>query len=82
MNIFSIHTPMDQITELKSVIGKEVSHNYSPTLRAKLVKVGKSFCKFEVVESPYKGSVSASNNYLAGQIISTPTWISWNCFFA
>ena len=46
---------MNQITELKSVIGKETSHNYSPTLRAKLVKVGKSYCKWEVSESPYKG---------------------------
>ena len=73
---------MSQITELKSVIGKEVSHNYSPTLRAKLIKVGKSYCKFEVVDSPYKGSISASNNYLAGAVFRTPTWISYNCFFA
>jgi hypothetical protein len=70
------------VKELKSVIGKEVSHNYSPTLRAKLVKVGKSHCKFEVVDSPYKGSVSESNNYLSGAVFSTPTWISYNCFFA
>jgi|LauGreDrversion4_2_1035121.scaffolds.fasta_scaffold311047_3 hypothetical protein len=73
---------MSQITELKSVVGKEASHNYSPTLRAKLIKVGKSYCKWEVTESPYKGSSSASNNYLAGAVFRTPTWISYNCFFA
>jgi hypothetical protein len=38
---------------LKSLVGKEASVNYSPTLRAKLVKVNKLNCTWEVVASPY-----------------------------
>ncbi len=71
----------EKIKELKSVIGKEVSHNFSPTLRAKLVKVGRKYCKFEVTPSPYEGSVSASNNYLTGALMSTPTYIAHNIYF-
>ena len=42
------------IEDLKAVIGKDVSENRSPTLRAKLIKVNKTTCTFEVVQSPLK----------------------------
>ena len=37
-----------KIEELKESIGKVMSHNYSPTLRAKLVKVNRVTCVLEV----------------------------------
>ncbi len=39
------------VSDLKTVIGKKISQNQSPTLVAKLVKVGKVNCVFESVES-------------------------------
>jgi len=44
---------MNKIEELKSVIGKDVSQNFSPTCRARLVKVNKVNSTFESVPSPY-----------------------------
>jgi len=41
------------VSELKTVIGKKISQNQSPTLVAKLVKVGKVNCVFESVESDF-----------------------------
>ncbi len=38
------------VSDLKTVIGKKISQNQSPTLVAKLVKVGKVNCVFESVE--------------------------------
>ena len=42
-----------KIEELRESIGKTMSHNYSPTLRAKLVKVNRVTCVLEVTESEY-----------------------------
>jgi hypothetical protein len=38
-----------KIEELREVIGKEVSCNWSPTLRAKLLKVNDNECILEIV---------------------------------
>jgi hypothetical protein len=43
----------EKIKELRESIGKTMSHNYSPTLRAKLVKVNKVTCVLEVTPSEY-----------------------------
>ena len=37
-----------KIEELRESIGKTMSHNYSPTLRAKLIKVNRVNCILEV----------------------------------
>jgi hypothetical protein len=69
---------MNQILELKSVIGKEVSQNQSPTCRARLVSVGKSNCIFESVPSPYDKFPKPE---FVGVKYKIPNWIAWNSFF-
>ena len=69
---------MNQILELKSVIGKEVSQNQSPTCRARLVSVGKSNCIFESVPSPYDKFPKPE---FVGIKYKIPNWIAWNSFF-
>jgi len=69
---------MNQILELKSVIGKDVSQNQSPTCRARLVSVGKSNCIFESVPSPYDKFPKAE---FVGVKYKIPNWIAWNSFF-
>ena len=72
-----------KVTELVKVIGKEVSENFSPTLRAKLVSINEfaGVCTMEVVESPYKGSWSASQNYTAGHRYEAPIYRIHNAYF-
>jgi hypothetical protein len=68
---------MNKIEELKSVIGKEVSQNQSPTLRGKLIKVNKKTCTFEVVKSPYR----SGDESRIGERYLVPTSYAWNAFF-
>lgn len=68
---------MNKIEDLKGVIGKEVSENHSPTLRAKLVKVNKKSCTFEVVQSPYR----SGDETKIGERYNVPISWSWNAFF-
>jgi hypothetical protein len=68
---------MNKIEELKSVIGKEVSQNQSPTLRGKLLKVNKKTCTFEVVKSPYR----SGDESRIGERYLVPTSYAWNAFF-
>ena len=70
---------MNQITELKSVIGKDTSQNQSPTCRGKLIKVGKVYSTFESVPSPY---AKFTKPELVGVKYPVPNWIAWNSFFA
>jgi hypothetical protein len=73
---------MNKIEELKSVIGKEVSENFSPTLRAKLLTIDESgVCIMEVVESPYEGSWAWGQNHTAGHRYEAPASRIWNAFF-
>ena len=76
---------MNKIAELKSVIGKEVSENFSPTLRAKLLAIdetrGGGVCIMEVVSSPYEGSWSAQQNHTAGHRYERPVYAVHNAFF-
>ena len=73
---------MNKIEELKSVIGKEVSENFSPTLRAKLLAIDESgVCIMEVAESPYEGSWAWQQNYTAGHRYEAPASRIWNAFF-
>jgi hypothetical protein len=68
---------MNMIEDLKKVIGQEVSENHSPTLRAKLVKVNKKTCTFEVVQSPYRSGDESK----VGEKYSVPISWSWNAYF-
>jgi hypothetical protein len=68
---------MNKISELKEVIGKETSQNQSPTLRAKLVKVGKANCVFESVQSPYVREKQSN----IGVQYKVPNSFAWNSFF-
>ena len=69
---------MNIIEELKSVIGKDTSQNFSPTCRARLVSVGKSNCVFESVPSLYGPSPKSE---FVGIKYKVPNWIAWNSFF-
>ena len=75
----------NKITELRAVIGKEVSENFSPTLRAKLLAIdetrGGGVCIMEVVESPYKGSWAAQQNHTAGHRYERPVYAIHNAYF-
>jgi hypothetical protein len=77
MNIFSIIAPTTQRDDLKSVIGNEVSENRSPTLRAKLIKVNKTTCLFEVVQSQYR----CGDESRIGERYRVPNAWAWNAFF-
>ena len=65
------------VSELKTVIGKKVSQNQSPTLVAKLVKVGKANCVFESVQSPYVRETQSN----VGIRYKVPNQFAWNAFF-
>lgn len=71
------------IQELKGVIGKECSENFSPTLRAKLVDYDEfhDVCIMEVVPSHYEGSWSAQQNHTTGHRYEAPASRIWNAFF-
>ncbi len=72
------------IQELKGVIGKECSENFSPTLRAKLVDYDEfhDVCIMEVVKSPYpEWSWSAQQNHTAGHRYERPVYAIHNAFF-
>ena len=68
------------VSDLKKVIGKKISQNHSPTLVAKLVKVGKVNCVFESVESDFKSSKGLAG-YKVGVQYKVPTQRAWNSFF-
>jgi hypothetical protein len=77
---------IDKINELKGVIGKEVSENFSPTLRAKLIAIDESrgggVCIMEVVKSPYpEWSWAAQQNHTAGHRYERPIEYVWNSYF-
>ena len=76
---------MNKIDELKSVIGKEVSENFSPTLRAKLLAIDESrggVCIMEVVKSPYpEWSWAAQQNHNVGHRYERPIYSIHNAFF-
>jgi hypothetical protein len=65
------------VSELKTVIGKKITQNQSPTLVAKLVKVGKVNCVFESVQSDHFGY----ENGKVGVQYKVPTQRAWNSFF-
>jgi len=73
-----------KIADLVKVVGNEVSENFSPTLRAKLVTINEhaGTCTLEVVKSPYpEWSWSAQQNHTAGHLYERPIEYVWNAYF-
>lgn len=68
-----------KIQELKEVIGKEVSCNFSPTLRAKLLKVNKKECILEVQPTLYRMTSDLMKD--VGKTFKMPVEHTWNAFF-
>ena len=74
-----------KLKELASVIGNEVSENFSPTLRAKLVSINEfaGVCTMEVVPSPYVSMVQMGtlNEDKVGMRYEAPVYRIHNAFF-
>lgn len=66
-----------KIEELKESIGKTMSHNYSPTLRAKLIKVNKVNCVLEVTNGEY----SKDKDYCVGLTFTDSVNRVWNALY-
>ena len=75
----------NKMIELMTMIGETTSENFSPTLRAKLVKVNKKtgVCTMEVVESPYTSmrTMGSLNEDKVGEKYEAPVYRIWNAFF-
>ena len=65
--------------ELREVVGKTTSCNWSPTGRAKLLKVNKKTCVLEIVLGSHTEYNSKQGNI--GKIIKAPLEYTWNAFF-
>jgi hypothetical protein len=74
---------MNKIIELQKMIGEQVSENFSPTLRAKLLEVDgdRGTCLMEVAENYYKDGVGAKYNHKVGTRYFAPIECIWNAFF-
>ena len=66
-----------KIKDLKTVIGKRVSQNQSPTGTAKLVKIVGTYCIFESLQSEYTKKALS----LVGVQYKVPTAWAWNAYF-
>ena len=65
--------------ELREVVGKTVSYNASPTLRAKLLKVNRKTCVLEVAASEFPIFSNATDSI--GKTFKAPLEYTWNAFF-
>ena len=65
--------------ELREVVGKTVSFNDSPTLRAKLIKVNKRTCILEV--APTEFPIFSNVDKHIGKKFKAPLEYTWNAFF-
>ena len=70
---------MTRTQDLNTVIGKDCSCNHSPTLKAKLISVGKYRCTLEVRPTMYNRA-QWSNAYVGQKIILDNT-IAHNMYF-
>ena len=65
--------------ELREVIGKTVSCNVSPTLRAKLIKVNRKDCILQVEPTIYTKTSDLMKD--VGKIFKMPIEYTWNAYF-
>jgi hypothetical protein len=66
-----------KISDLKTVMGKRVSQNQSPTGTAKLVKIIGTYCIFESLQSEYTRYPLDK----VGVKYKVPTAWAWNAYF-
>jgi hypothetical protein len=65
--------------ELREVVGKTVSCNFSPTLRAKLVKINKKDCILQVEPTLYRMTSDLMKD--VGKTFRMPIEHTWNAYF-
>jgi hypothetical protein len=65
--------------ELREVIGKTVSCNWSPTLRAKLIKVNRKDCILQVEPTLYTKTTDLMKD--VGKTFKMPIDYTWNAYF-
>jgi hypothetical protein len=70
---------MTRIEDLNTVIGKDCSCNHSPTLKAKLISVGKYKCILEVRPTMYNRA--QWSNAHVGEKITLDNTIVHNMYF-
>jgi hypothetical protein len=70
---------INKIDNPKEYIGELVNTNLSPTLKARLISVGKETSYFEVVETDYE--TIKRNNTAVGQKFDVPTRIVYSMDF-
>lgn len=68
-----------KLEELKQSIGKTMSHNYSPTLRAKLVKINRVTCVLEV--APAQFPIINDKEYTVGMKFKDSIERTWNALY-
>lgn len=71
---------MDTIAQLQTMVGRDCSCNHSPTLRAKLISVGKHKCTLQVTPTMYNRA-QWSNIYAGSKfVLDTSTVINMYFF--
>jgi hypothetical protein len=70
-----------KIEELRESIGKTMSHNYSPTLRAKLVKVNKVNRRITCILEVTKGEYVKDKDYTVGMRFRDSVSRTWNALY-
>jgi len=68
-----------RLNELLDVLGRDCSCNASPTLRAKLIRVGKIYCTLEITPREY--SKDESQDIFIGKRFKIPTQHTHNMYF-
>jgi hypothetical protein len=74
---------VDKIRDLRLMIGEQVSENFSPTLRAKLLEVyeNPNECLMEVAYNHYEDGEGAKGNHKVGARYFAPLDRIWNAYF-
>ena len=66
-------------SELREVVGKTVSCNWSPTLRAKLIKINRKDCVVQVEHTFYTKTSELMKD--VGKTFRMPIEYVWNAYF-
>ena len=70
---------MNKAAELREVVGKTVSCNWSPTLRAKLIKINRKDCVLQV--EPTQFPIMSNVDEHIGKTFKVPIEHAWNAYF-
>ena len=74
---------MTQREELQTVIGKECTDNWSPTLSSILVKINKHTCTLKITPNPRHLHLNKTAKAIEsiGKTFLCPIAITWNGYF-